>query len=406
MPRFKYLVKDKEGKTLQGALEADSNKTAIQSLRAKEMTIVTLEEDKRLGVFAGGFKGIKKKGIKIDELVIFARQLATMVNAGIPLVTALDILAEQVENALFKETVSKIRDDVETGSSLSEALAKHKNIFSNLFVNMVRAGESSGMLDEILERVTVYLEKTSALQKKIRAALMYPVIVTIMAFSITTFLMIKVVPVFSEIYSGFGADLPMPTQVMINISHAMRRYLYVFIAIVFIGVFFIKKYIKSPQGRLSYDRLKLNLPIFGVLVRKIAVGKFTRTLSTLVKSGVPILSSLEIVSRTADNAVIEMAVNKVRDNVKEGEPIADPLARSGAFPPMVVRMISVGEQTGELEKMLGKIADFYDEQVEAAVSGLTSLIEPLIIAFLGIVIGSIVIAMFLPILKISDIMGI
>ncbi len=405
MARFKYLVKDKGGKTLTGAIEAASKDSAIQSLRSRELTIVTLEQEKRKAFLLDISRVLKRKKIKIDELIIFSRQLATMVNAGIPLVTALDILAEQIEHVFFKEVVSKIRDDVETGSSLSEALGKHKNIFSTLFVNMVRAGESSGMLDEILDRVSTYLEKTSTLQKKIKSALMYPLVVTVMALGITTFLMIKVVPVFSEIYSGFGAELPLPTQVMLNISAFMRKYFYVAIGIFVMFYVFINRYVKTEKGKVTLDTLKLKLPVFGTLIRKVAVGKFTRTLSTLVRSGVPILSSLEIVSKTADNRVVEMAVNKVRENVKEGEPIAVPLARSGVFPPMVVRMISVGEQTGELEKMLGKIADFYDEQVDTAVNGLTSLIEPLIIAFLGIVIGSIVIAMFLPILRISEVMG-
>ncbi len=405
MEKFKYLVKDKEGKTLRGIVEAASKDSAIQSLRSKELTIVTLEQEKRKAFSLDISRVLKRKKIKIDELVIFSRQLATMVDSGIPLVTALDILAEQTENMFFKEVVSKIRDDVETGSSLSEALGKHKNIFSGLFVNMVRAGESSGMLDEILDRVSTYLEKTSILQKKIKSALMYPLVVTVMALAITTFLMIKVVPVFSEIYAGFGAQLPMPTQVMLNISAFMRKYFYVAIGIFVMFYVFINRYVKTEKGKIKLDTLKLKLPVFGVLIRKVAVGKFTRTLSTLVRSGVPILSSLEIVSKTADNRVVEIAVDKVRENVKEGEPIADPLSRSGVFPPMVVRMISVGEQTGELEKMLGKIADFYDEQVDTAVSGLTSLIEPLIIAFLGIVIGSIVIAMFLPILQISEVMG-
>ncbi|MEE9499856.1 MAG: type II secretion system F family protein, partial [Candidatus Omnitrophota bacterium] len=322
MARFKYLVKDKGGKTLTGAIEAASKDSAIQSLRSRELTIVTLEQEKRKAFLLDISRVLKRKKIKIDELIIFSRQLATMVNAGIPLVTALDILAEQIEHVFFKEVVSKIRDDVETGSSLSEALGKHKNIFSTLFVNMVRAGESSGMLDEILDRVSTYLEKTSTLQKKIKSALMYPLVVTVMALGITTFLMIKVVPVFSEIYSGFGAELPLPTQVMLNISAFMRKYFYVAIGIFVMFYVFINRYVKTEKGKVTLDTLKLKLPVFGPLIRKVAVGKFTRTLSTLVRSGVPILSSLEIVSKTADNRVVEMAVNNVRENVKEGEPIA------------------------------------------------------------------------------------
>ncbi len=405
MTKYKYVAKDKSGKTLKGLVDVPSRDAAIQSLRAKALTIISLEEGRKSGLSFGIFSKIMKKKVKVDDLVIFSRQLATMVDAGIPLVTALDILAEQIEHPVFKQVVSMIRDDVETGSSLSEALTKHANVFSSLFINMVRAGESSGMLDEILDRLAGYLEKTSTLQKKIKAALVYPVAVTFMAIAITVFLLIKVVPVFGDIYTGFGAKLPVPTQIMLNISNIMRRYFYLVIGLLALGIFFLKRYAKTEKGNMVLDNLKLKMPIFGTLARKVAVGKFTRTLSTLIRSGVPILNSLEIVSKTSGNRVMEMAVNSVRANIKEGEPIADPLARSGVFPPMVVRMVSVGEQTGELEKMLTKIADFYDEQVDAAVSGLTSLIEPLIIAFLGIVIGGIVICMFLPILKITTLVG-
>lgn len=404
MPRFKYVVKDKAGKTLRGVLEGEAKDAAIKSLRVKGMVIINIEEERKSAFSAGLFR-IKGRKIKIDDLVIFARQLATMVDAGIALINALDILAEQVDNVSFKHVLFKVRDDVETGSSLSEALAKHKKVFSSLFINMVRAGESSGMLDEILDRLATYLEKTSALQKKIKAALVYPAAVTAMAFGITVFLLIKVIPVFSDIYAGFGAKMPAPTQIVINISNFLRRYFYVAVIVLGAAGFLFSKYTKTEKGKKWLDRLKLNVPIFGSLMRKVVVGKFTRTLSTLIKSGVPILNALEIVSKTAGNVVVEEAVEQVRVNVKEGEPIADPLARSGVFPSMVVRMISVGEQTGELEKMLLKIADFYDEQVDASVSALTSLIEPLIIAFLGLVIGGIVICMFLPILQISTIVS-
>jgi len=270
---------------------------------------------------------------------------------------------------------------------------------------MVRAGESSGMLDEILDRVALYLEKTSSLQKKIKSALVYPIAVVIMALGITAFLMLNVIPVFKDIYEGFGATLPTPTAVLLAISDFMRHYFYVAIIFTVAAGFAAVRYIKTDKGALAFDRLKLNMPIFGVLAKKIAVGKFTRTFSTLIRSGVPILNSLDIVGKTAGNKVIEIAVESVRQNVKEGEAIAEPLAKSGVFPPMVVRMVSVGEQTGELEKMLTKIADFYDDQVDAAVTGLTSLIEPLIIAFLGIVVGGIVICMFLPILKITSVVA-
>ena len=401
MAKFKYVVKEKEGKTLKGIMESASKDAAVKSLRAKEMIIISLEENRGSIFSLGGLRDTNGKGVKLDDVVVFSRQLATMIEAGIPLVNALDILTEQIEKPSFKNVISKIRDDVETGSSLSEALSRHERVFSGLFVNMVRAGESSGTLDEIMDRLAAYLEKTSNLQKKIKSALVYPAAVSLMALGITVFLLLKVIPVFKDIYAGFDATLPAPTQMLLNASDFMRKYFYLAIAVIFLAVFLVNKYTKTDKGKLRIDGIKLNMPIFGILMRKVAVGKFTRTLSTLVKSGVPILSSLEIVSKTSGNRVIETAVDSVRTNVREGEPIADPLARSGVFPPMVVRMISVGEQTGQLEKMLSKIADFYDEQVDAAVSGLTSLIEPLIIAFLGIVVGGIVVCMFLPILKLS-----
>lgn len=403
MPNFKYTAKDNSGKTVSGFFEAPDHAQAVDALRKKGLIIISVNESlPKMGMSFISFRG---KKIKADDLVVFSRQLATMVDAGIPLVGALDILGEQIENKAFGSVILKIRNDIETGSSLSDALSRHKNVFSTLFVSMVKAGESSGMLDEILDRLAAYLEKTSALQKKIGSALIYPAVVSSMAIVITLLLLIKVIPVFKDIFSGFGAALPTPTMILIAISDAVRKYFpVVAIALVAVG-FFVSRYIRTEKGRLAYDLLLLRMPIFGLLFKKVAISKFTRTLSTLIKSGVPILNSLDIVGKTAGNKAIELAVETVRANVREGESIADPLARSKLFPPMVVRMISVGEQSGQLEKMLTKIADFYDEQVDAAVSGLTSLIEPIIIAFLGIVIGTVVICMFLPIFKISTIVN-
>lgn len=403
MPNFKYVAKDQTGKTLNGFFEAADYASVIDALRKKGLIIVSVSE--AMPKFS--LKGISfgKKKIKMDDLVVFSRQLATMVDAGIPLVSALDILGEQIENRDFGEIILRMRNDVETGSSLSDAIAKHKKIFSPLFVNMVRAGESSGMLDDILDRLATYLEKTNNLQKKIRSALIYPAVVSSMAVGITLLLLLKVIPIFKNIFSGFGAELPKPTLVLIFISDTLQHYFVLVIAAMIVAGFFLMRYVSTEKGRLKYDSLLLRLPVFGILFKKVAISKFTRTLSTLIKSGVPILNSLEIVGKTAGNKAIEIAVETVRTNVREGEGISDPLAKSKLFPPMVVRMVSVGEQSGELEKMLSKIADFYDEQVDASVSALTSLIEPLIIAFLGIVIGSIVICMFLPIFKITSVMG-
>lgn len=403
MANFKYIAKDSEGKNLNGFFEAADYAAAIDALRKKGLIIVSVNEALSKLKFSTTLFGRKK--IKMDDLVVFSRQLATMVDAGIPLVGALDILGEQADNKTFGGIILKMRNDVETGSSLSDAIAKHKKVFSPLFINMVKAGESGGMLDNILDRLATYMEKTSTLQKKIKSALIYPAVVSSMAIGITLILLLKVIPIFKNIFSGFDAQLPIPTQVLIAISDGLQKYSPYLIAALAVVMFFAIRYGKTEKGRLRCDSLLLKLPVFGILFKKVAISKFTRTLSTLIKSGVPILTSLEIVGRTAGNKAIEMAVETVRASVREGESVAGPLAKSKLFPPMVVRMVSVGEQSGELEKMLSKIADFYDEQVDVSVSSLTSLIEPLIIAFLGIVIGSIVICMFLPIFKITSVMG-
>jgi type IV pilus assembly protein PilC len=404
MPNFNYVCKERDGKTLTGAIEASDRSKVADVLRKKDLIIISIVEEAPKSKFSLSFLSSKQK-IKLDDLVMFARQLATMVDAGITLVAALDILGEQMDNKTFGAVILNVRNDVETGSSLSIALSKHKEAFSPLFVNMVRAGESSGMLDDILERLSEYLEKTSSLQKKVRSALVYPGIVSSMALVITLIMLLKVIPIFKEIFEGFGAKLPAPTQFLINLSDGLQQQFIYIVIVVAIVAFLLGKYIKTEVGRLQYDGLLLKLPIFGILFRKVAISKFTRTLSTLIKAGVPILSALEIVGKTSGNKVVEMAIENVRTNVRDGENIAEPLAKSKIFPTMVTRMVSVGEQAGELEKMLSKIADFYDEQVDTAVSALTSMIEPLIIAFLGIVIGSIVIAMFLPIFKLTTVVG-
>ena len=403
MPNFKYVARDDSGKPINGFFEAADYAAAVDMLRKRGLTIVSVNESAaKSKIFAFSFR---RKRVKTDDLVVFSRQLATMVDAGIPLVGALDILGSQIENKAFGEIILRIQNDVETGSSFSDAIAKHKRVFSPLFVNMVKAGESSGMLDEILDRLAVYLEKTSNLQKKIGSALIYPAVVSAMAAGITLLLLLKVIPIFKDIFSGFGAELPRPTAILISVSDALQRYFPVVFMVVVFLVIVIARYVNTDKGRLKYDSLLLKLPVFGTLLTKVAISKFTRTFSTLIKSGVPILNSLEIVGKTSGNKAVEKALDIVRTNVCEGEGIAEPLAKSKIFPPMVVRMVSVGEQSGELEKMLSKIADFYDAQVDASVSGLTSLIEPLIIALLGIVIGTIVICMFLPIFKMTSVVS-
>lgn len=343
--------------------------------------------------------------VKMDDLVVFSRQLATMVDSGIPLIKGLSTLAGQVKSKTLRKIIARIRDDVETGSSLSEALSKHPKVFSPLYVNMVTAGESSGMLDDMLERVAAYLEKSNALKRKVKSALTYPAAVCSMATLISAFLILKVVPGFKDIFSTLGAKLPAPTAALIALSDILRHYFLSVVIGVVIVVTVVTKYLKTSKGRLRFDKLKLKLLIFGPLFQKIAIARFSRTLATLLKSDVPILTSLEIVGKTCGNKALEVALEEAATNVREGEHITEPLRRDKIFPPMVVDMISVGEESGELEAMLNKIADFYEDEVDTAISGLTSLIEPVVIAFMGIVIGSVVVAMFLPIFQLTRIVG-
>jgi len=401
MKTYKFTAKDELGRNTSDTIQAETEVQAISYLKKKGLVIVSLDESDY-----GGSRNIKKrKKVKSSELVIFSRQLATMVDAGLPLVQSLDALEEQIENPSFKSVVKDLIDSIESGASFSDALAAHPKVFSNLFVNMVKAGESSGTLSEILDRVAAYLEASAALKRKVKSAMMYPLIVSSMALIITMVLLLKVIPVFAGIYESFDSALPAPTQALLTISNIMRRYFLIIFAAAIVGVIALVQYIKTEGGRFKFDKFKFTLPIFGDLLRKIAVSRFTRTLGVLVRSGVPILSALDIVAKTADNKLVERAVFGAIDDIKKGENISDPLAASKVFPPMVTRMISVGERSGKLEVMLTKISDFYDDQVNSTVAGLTSMIEPLLIAFLGVVIGGIVICMFLPIFRLSTIVA-
>lgn len=401
MNAYKYSAKDKNGQTINGSIQAVSEAEVADILRKKEMMVFSVEF---LKISAANLK-LNDKKIKLEDLVVFSRQLATMIDAGIPLVNALSILAEQIENEGLRGIVGNVRQDIEAGMSFCDALAKHPVIFSDLFVNMVKAGEASGMLNEILDRLASFMEKQAALNRKIISSLVYPAVVVSMAIIITAVLLIKVVPTFKGIFDSLGGTLPLPTQVLIFVSDLLRKYFLFLMLLLGTGIYLFKKGLKTEKGRYQFDRFTLKVPVFGPLLCKLAVAKFSRTFSTLVKSGVSVLSALEIVSKTSGNKVVEEAVINCSKSVRNGEPISRPLAKSGVFPPMVTRMINVGEQTGQLEKMLSKIADFYDDQVDAAAGALTSLIEPLVIAFLGIVIGGIVIALFLPIFKISQLMA-
>lgn len=399
MSNYHYTAKDKNGHTVMGMLEGASESEVAEILHKKDLVVISIEQTKRKATRH------KDKVVKSDDLVIFSRQLATMIDAGIPLVQSLGILGEQIENRDLKKVVITVRQDIEAGMNFCDALSKHPKVFSELFINMARAGEASGMLDEVLDRLASYLEKTSALNRKIRSSLVYPAVVVTMAAIITAVLLLKVVPTFKGIFEILGGQLPLPTRILIGVSDLLRKFSPILLGLLLLCSFLFKKYIGTEKGRHNFDAQKLKTPILGPLFLKVALAKFSRTFSTLVKSGVSVLSALDIVAKTSGNKVVEETIGNCRTAVRNGEPISQPLSKSNVFPPMVCRMISVGEQTGQLEKMLSKIADFYDEQVDAAVAGLTSMIEPLVIAFLGMVIGGIVISLFMPIFKITELIS-
>ncbi|QIJ72862.1 type II secretion system F family protein [Thermosulfuriphilus ammonigenes] len=342
--------------------------------------------------------------VKAKELVVFTRQLATMINAGLPLVQALDALAHQQENKTFKEIIQNIKADVEGGLSLTEALKKHK-CFDNLYTNMVQAGEMGGNLDEVLMRLATYMEKSLKLKKKIKGALTYPAIVVSISVIVVTIILLFVIPVFEKMFSDFGKALPLPTQIVIAISNFVKNYILAIIGGIILGSMALKRYYATEKGRRQIDALILRVPVFGPLIRKVAVAKFARTLGTLINSGVSIIEALKVAAATAGNKVVEEAILNVRANITEGRSIADPLEESGIFPHMVVQMVAVGESTGALDTMLNKVAEFFEDEVDATVEALTSMIEPFMIVFLGGTIGGIIVAMYLPIFQIGDIVS-
>ena len=410
MSSFEYYAKDKAGKDAKGILEAEDAADVVKKLKVQGLLVIRVEEVKKSQSLFSISKTPEVKqargksgGIKLDDLVVFSRQLATLVGAGIPLVQCLDILGSQVEKEKFRVILRKMYVEIKGGKSLSESMMPFQSVFSSLFIHMVKAGESSGQLEEILDRLAQYFEKASALQKKVKSAMMYPMVVSILAFAITFAMLTFIIPKFANIFEGLGAKLPAPTQILIDVSRYLASNWWWVLAVLGGGIFIFSRAIKLPAGRLLWDSFLLRMPVFGPIFMKVAVSKFSRTLATLVKSGVAILAALEIVSKTSGNARIEVMIIDLMGAVTRGESIAKPLEKAGVFPAMVVRMIAIGEETGELEEMLTKIADFYDTQVDTAVAGLTSLIEPLIIAFLGVVIGGIVVALFLPILTLTQV---
>lgn len=396
MPRFVYTARNFEGKIITSDTEGDSKEAVISKLRERGYFVTNIKEKGK------EFQLFQKK-VSPGEISIFARQFATMIGAGVPLVRCLTILCQQCENPRFKEIITKVRQDVEAGSNLSKALQQHPKVFNNLFVNLVKAGEAGGILEDILSRLATYLESSEQLKQKVKGAMTYPVVVFSIAILVVIFLIVFVLPTFETIFKDMGeSKLPLPTRILLGISGFMNDYLILVVigaAAAFIGV---KKFFESERGSRLFDTNILKMPVIGLMQKKVAVAKFTRTLGTLIASGVPILQALEVTADTAGNVVIAEAVNKTRASIREGESISEPLKASNVFPPMVVQMIAVGEETGELDKMLTKIADFYDQEVDTAVKGLTSIIEPIVIVFMGVVIGGIVMAIFMPMLELVN----
>lgn len=403
MPTFAYVARTRDGRTQKGTQTADNRQSLSAALQARGLVLDKAQEKSKSGAIATGRRGAK---VKTAEILVFTRQLSTIVNSGLPLLQGLDILAEQMEDPRFQKICQMIGQDVEAGSTFSESLRKHPRAFTDLYVSMVRAGEASGNLDGVLLQLADYLEATEELKRRVRSAMTYPVVAFSMIILIAAGLIVWVVPQFEEIFSSFGKGLPLPTQILITASKVLRSvYALVVVAGFIAAVIAVRIYGQTPVGRYNLDRVKLRMPVFGKLLRKVAISRFTRTLSTLTRSGVAILGALEIVERTAGNEVFARAVRNAADSVRNGETLADPLARSGEFPAMVTRMIGVGEKTGALETMLAKIADFYDSEVKAAIDGLTSMIEPILILMMGIVVGGIVIGLFMPIMGLSSLIS-
>ena len=404
MATFAYVGRSKAGAVKKGELSAKTREEAVDQLRKQNVVVTSLEEKSA----KEGFKLSLGSGLTDKDLVVFTRQFGTMINAGLPLIQCLEILSTQSENAALRKAVGEIKVQVEGGSTFSDALRKHPKIFDDLYVNMVHAGEVGGLLDTILNRLSKHIEKAMKLKGQIKSAMVYPAAIVGIATIVITVLMIWVIPVFEKMFkemSGGKMALPGPTQLVIDMSNFVQSSWYIILGTIVGLIFAFKKYYATPQGRLTVDKLVLRLPVFGDLIRKASVAKFTRTLGTLITSGVPLLEALSICAKTAGNKVIEGVLMDARVSISGGKTISDPLARSETFPKMVTHMIAVGESTGALDNMLGKIADFYEDEVDQAVTNLTALLEPMMMVFLGVTVGFIVVAMYLPIFTMANAIG-
>ena len=403
MITFSYQARDAAGRIVSGVQEALNEDNAVTSLMSRGLMVLSLQRKA-----TASQSRRKSSKVKETDLVLFTRQLSTMVEAGISLVQALTALYEQADpkrQAALRAVISDITARVQGGETFHESLAKHPRVFNRLFISMVKAGEHGGLLAEILDRLAGFLEATARLRKKVKSAMTYPVIVVCIAFAITTFLIVRVVPIFGEIFADFGAKLPAPTQFLIDLSNFVRGEWYFLIAGIAGAFFGIRAFLHSTRGKQLWDRWKLKLPVFGPLVHKICMSRFARTFAQLIRSGVPILEVLDIVGGTSGNHVVETSIKDVGADVEKGDNLSVSLSRKSIFPPMLLRMVAAGEATGKIDTMLEKMADFWDEEIEAMLDALTSLIEPLLIVFLGVIVGGIVIAMFLPIFKLNEVVS-
>jgi type IV pilus assembly protein PilC len=397
MATFAYSGRTRQGQTVTGERMADTMDAAVAALRRDQILVTQINPVKEKGATVKATKGKRAKGVAAKNLAVFTRQFSVMIDAGLPLVQCLEILGTQEEDKNFSSVILATRADVEGGASLADAMGKHPKVFDGLFVNMIAAGEAGGILDTILKRLATYIEKNVKLQGQVKSAMIYPIAVVVIAAVVVGVILWKVIPTFANLFAGMGAELPLPTRIVIALSNGLVRWGWLVIAAMGAMLYGLKAYYGTPAGRRVVDAIVLKLPVLGLLMRKIAVARFCRTLSTLLASGVSILEALDITARTSGNAVVEDAILTTRKSIERGETIAAPLRETAVFPPMVVQMIGVGEATGALDTMLSKIADFYEEEVDVAVAGLLTLLEPLMIALLGGVVGGIVIAMYMPI---------
>jgi type IV pilus assembly protein PilC len=396
MQAYVWEARNRAGDVKKGVMEADSESAVEERLKMQLLSPVSVRKQPRQITISFG------TGVKIEDVVIFTRMFATMIDAGLPIVQCLDILASQSENKRFGKILAAVKNSVEGGFTLSDALSKHPKVFDDLFVNLVAAGEAGGILDGILNRLAVYMEKAVKLKRRVKGAMVYPISIIGIAAIVITILLTKVIPVFEKMFKDFGGGkLPAPTQIVIEISHALAQFLPFIIAGMIAAAIGLRMLLKTPKGRLAFDGFLLKLPVLGPVLRKVVVARFSRTMGTLMTSGVPILDAMEIVAKTAGNTVVSAGIMYAREQISQGKDMAGPLMETGLMPPMVVQMIGVGEQTGALDTMLSKIADFYEEEVDVAVAAMTSLIEPIMMVFLGSVIGGMVVAMYLPIFEMA-----